>query len=134
MILVIGGAFQGKKDYCAEAFHLSDNDFVEGGSATMEDLLQARAVSHFQDFIRREVKEGKDVMAHAKELADRNPGVVIIANEIGYGVVPADAFDREYRETVGSVCTYLASRADEVHRVICGVGTVIKKAPKKGTK
>lgn len=134
MILVIGGAFQGKKDYCAETFKLFDNDFVEGGSAFMEDLLQARGISHFQDFIRREVKEGRDVMADAREIADRNPGVIIIANEIGYGVVPADAFDREYRETVGNVCTYLAGRATEVHRVICGVGTVIKKAPAKGTK
>lgn len=133
MILVIGGAFQGKKDYCAETFILSDKDFVEGGDAIMEDLLQARAISHFHDFIRRCVKEGKDVMALSREIVDRNPDVVIIANEIGYGVVPADAFDRQYRETVGSICTYLASRATEVHRVICGIGTVIKKSPSKGT-
>ena len=55
-----------------------------------------------------------------------NSEIVLITDEIGYGIVPADAFYREYRETHGRVCTQIAAEAKEVHRVICGIGTVIK--------
>lgn len=127
MILVIGGAFQGKKDYAAETFHLTEEDFVDGKTAEMEQLLEARAIAHFHDFIRKKVRKGKDVEKLAMEIAAKNPDVIILVNEMGYGVVPADAFDREYRETVGNVCTALARRASEVHRVVCGIGMVLRK-------
>ena len=48
------------------------------------------------------------------------------AQEVGYGVVPVDAFDRKYREAVGRVCTKLAAYSHKVTRVVCGIGTVIK--------
>ena len=31
----------------------------------------------------------------------KNPDIVLVSNELGYGVVPIDAFDRNYRETTG---------------------------------
>ena len=49
-----------------------------------------------------------------------------ISTEIGYGVVPMDKGDREWRETVGRTCCYIAKKADEVVRVVCGVGNRIK--------
>ena len=49
-----------------------------------------------------------------------------MTNELGYGVVPTDSFDRAYREKTGRVCCRIAKEADEVHRVVCGIGTVIK--------
>ena len=50
-----------------------------------------------------------------------------MTNELGYGVVPVDAFDRLWREKTGRICTELAGKAEEVHRVVCGIGMVIKK-------
>ena len=37
-----------------------------------------------------------------------------------------DAFEREYREAVGRICTAFADRADRVDRVVCGIGMRIK--------
>lgn len=54
--------------------------------------------------------------------------IVVVSQEVGYGVVPMDAFDRKYREAVGRVCTGLASKSKKVTRVVCGIGTVIKDA------
>ena len=48
------------------------------------------------------------------------------ANELGYGVVPIDKFDREYRETTGRVCTRLAKKSKSVVRIICGMECVLK--------
>ena len=41
------------------------------------------------------------------------------ADEIGNGIVPLDAFEREYREQTGRAEILLAKKADEVVRVIC---------------
>ena len=48
------------------------------------------------------------------------------ADEIGCGIVPIEAFERDYRETDGRVCQRIAAYSEEVHRVICGLGMRIK--------
>ena len=62
----------------------------------------------------------------AEILYQKNPELVIVTDEIGCGIVPMDPFQREVREQTGRVCTALAGKARRVHRVICGIGTVIK--------
>ena len=42
--------------------------------------------------------------------------------EVGYGLVPVDAFERQYREAVGRICTNLAACADRVDRYSAGSG------------
>ena len=56
----------------------------------------------------------------------RNPDILVITNELGSGVIPADPFDRQWREASGRAACDLAKYAAEVHRVVCGIGTVIK--------
>ena len=51
---------------------------------------------------------------------------MVVADEIGCGIVPAVAFAREYREKDGRVCQKIAAFSDEVYRVICGLGSRIK--------
>ena len=67
-----------------------------------------------------------DCQKLGEELTEKNPSLVVVTNELGCGVVPVDAFDREYRERTGRVCTVLAAASDEVYRVICSVGLRIK--------
>lgn len=124
MELIIGGAYQGKHAYARELH--PEIVFLDGETCTREELLQCRGVWNFQEFIRRQLKEEQDVQAFALELVDKNPGIVVVSTEVGYGVVPIDAFDRNYREAVGRVCTCLAAHSEKVTRVLCGIGTVIK--------
>ncbi len=49
-----------------------------------------------------------------------------MCDEIGCGLVPVDAFEREYREAVGRIMTGLTKKAVRADRVICGIGYVIK--------
>lgn len=126
MILIVGGAFQGKKKYAMQTLGLSEEDFTDGSTCKPEEIFAAKAVSHFQEYIRRCMQQGQEVSSLAEELGKRNPDAVILANEMGSGVVPADAFDRAYREAVGRTCCELAKQAKEVHRVICGIGMVIR--------
>ena len=124
MKLVIGGSFQGKLNYAKKTFGLEE--WLDGNTCSGDELFRARGIVHFHDFIKRELKAGRSVDGLAEELEEKNPDVVILSNELGYGVVPVDPFDRKYREAVGRTCEKLAAFSEEVHRVVCGIGQVIK--------
>lgn len=126
MQMIIGGAFQGKSTYAKE--HYPNINWKKGSELDRELLFQAEGVLNFEEFLRKELIEGKDADDLAEELFRRNPEVILICQEVGYGVVPMDKFDRIYREKVGRVCTELAKKSNKVVRVICGIGTVIKNA------
>lgn len=126
MEMIIGGAFQGKGSY-AEKNH-PEIVWTDGETASRDVLYQAAGVRNFHLFIRKEIKEDRDMNDFARELYQKNPNLVIISDEVGYGVVPMDAFERKYREAVGRVCTQLASYSKKVTRVTLGIGTVIKDA------
>ena len=126
MRFVIGGAFQGKRAYACQAFQIEETAVVDGAVCERDAIFQAEMLVHFQEYVRRFLGEEDFLKELPGELLRRNPGVTLVSNELGYGVVPVDAFDRNYREIHGRLCCALAKEAREVHRVICGIGTVIK--------
>lgn len=126
MEMIIGGAFQGKSAYARETY--PEIAWEQGPDLSEDGLFRAGGVLDFQEYIRKEIKEGRDTGELADRLIAANPGVVLVCQEVGYGVVPTDAFERAYREAVGRVCTRLAAYSKKVTRVICGIGTVIKDA------
>lgn len=135
MEMVIGGAFQGKLEYAKKEY--PQIQFEDGKSCTWEELKKAKGVYDFQEWIRRKMQKELDggrsleeskeaVQRRAQQLWEENPDLIIITNEIGYGVVPAERFEREYREAAGRACTFLAQKSGRVTRVMMGIGTVIK--------
>ncbi|WP_417341939.1 bifunctional adenosylcobinamide kinase/adenosylcobinamide-phosphate guanylyltransferase, partial [Evtepia gabavorous] len=51
---------------------------------------------------------------------------VVIAPEVGGGVVPVDPVQRQNREAAGRLACLLAQRADRVIRVFCGLPQALK--------
>ena len=51
---------------------------------------------------------------------------VVIATEVGGGIVPMDAGERAAREVAGRLACLLAARADCVVELFCGLPTVLK--------
>lgn len=127
MKLVIGGTFQGKLAFAREHFGQEDG-WIDGCICGKEELFTCRGIFHFHEYVKRLLQEGKTTDTIAEELIEKNPDCIIVTNELGLGIVPVAAFDREYREATGRICTKLAAYADEVYRVICGNGQVIKGA------
>jgi adenosyl cobinamide kinase/adenosyl cobinamide phosphate guanylyltransferase len=128
MWLISGGAFQGKLDYALRIFGVEENLVVDGMTCSMDELLKTRLVNHFHLWIDRMLKEKQDVKDLVEQILRANPDIVILVDELGCGIVPIEPYDRNYREVTGRICCQLASSAQEVHRVICGIGTVIKHA------
>lgn len=126
MILVTGGCFQGKTNYACETFQIRREEAADGMNCPLEQIYSVKLLYHFHEYIRRLMQEGQEL--DLEELTRRNPDLILVTNELGYGVVPVDAFDREYREKTGRICCQIAEKASQVHRVICGIGTVIKDA------
>lgn len=58
----------------------------------------------------------------------------IISDEVGLGLVPCDAFEREYREMVGRVLCLLVKECNRVHRVFCGIGVILQDLEEKKEK
>lgn len=144
MKMVIGGAYQGKLGYAQKNYNITEG-WIDGSDCSMEDIFLCRGIHHFHEYVKRMIREeGKqeraddaakpksvlqieqEADAFAELLCRKNPGIVIVTNELGYGIVPLEKTERIWRETAGRICTALAVRAEEVVRVVCGIGTVIK--------
>ena len=52
--------------------------------------------------------------------------VVIVSNELGLGLVPAEPHTREFRDMAGRVNQQIAAEADEVHFVVSGIPIRLK--------
>ena len=126
MKLIIGGAIQGKKQYAIEKFGVEGHRIIDGAMCEKDAIFQAGMVFHFHEYIRRFLTEEAYLREVPEQLWKENPDVILVTNELGYGIVPTDKFDRSYRELTGRICCDLAKRSCEVHRVVCGIGMVIK--------
>lgn len=128
MWLISGGAYQGKLEYALSVTGIHKKEVVDGRDCSMEQLLTAPLVNHFHLWIDRMLRENQELLTLVEEVLAGNPGIVIIQDELGCGVVPMEPYDRRYRELTGRIGCRLAGEAKEVHRVMCGIGTVIKHA------
>ena len=126
MKLIVRGAFQGKKAFAVKKLCISPDRFADGKDCAFEEIYERPAILHFHEYVRRMLEKGLDSSSLVDEVWRRNPEIVIVCSELGCGVVPTDAFDRTYRESVGRLCTHAAELSEEVYRVVCGIGMRIK--------
>jgi adenosylcobinamide kinase/adenosylcobinamide-phosphate guanylyltransferase len=54
--------------------------------------------------------------------------LVLVANEVGFGIVPDNALGRRFRDLQGQLNQRIAARADRVVLVVAGVPLTIKGA------
>ena len=111
MILVIGGAYQGKLTWAKAQFALRDEDCCDLAEGFVDGR---RCYYHLEGATRR------------GETPPFPEDAVVIAREVGCGVVPMDANERVWRERYGAALQALAKGADCVYRVFCGIGERMK--------
>ena len=105
MKLYIGGAYQGQEEL-ARAENPGCELFVD-----------------FHERIRGAVtEEGQLPRAFAQAFCREHPRAVVVANEVGAGVVPVGAEERAFREAVGRALCVIAQEAESVTRCVCGIG------------
>lgn len=66
--------------------------------------------------------------------AREHPGtVIVVANEVGQGIVPADPLSRRFRDLAGRLNQHVAQHADRVEVRFFGLGITLK-APHTGSR
>lgn len=127
MKLIIGGYAQGKLNYALARYDL-DADMVWDGELPEKtaDPGKTAVIHHLHQWVKNRLLQGGCPEEEILSFVERYPDCVIISDEIGNGIVPAEAAEREYRERTGRILVELAARAEEVERVICGIGQRIK--------
>ncbi len=125
MRLIIGGQGQGKLSYVLQEGHTKEDIIFCGEDGEVRiPSPPKKIIYNFHHEIRKLMQAGLDPMRYTEEhITDE---MIVICNEIGAGIVPADRFERQYRDMVGLVCCALAKRAETVERVCCGISQTIK--------
>ncbi len=126
MELYIGGYAQGKLQYVSNKYGIPAERISDGAVEDYRKMEGRVIYDHFHLWVRRLMEQGVDVEAALEELLAAQPDAVLISDEIGCGIVPMDAFEREYREKTGRLLCAIAARADRVERIVCGIGQQIK--------
>ena len=71
----------------------------------------------------------QEVQKLEKALADVAAPVVVVANEVGFGIVPSFPLGRRFRDQQGILNQRIAARADRVVLMVAGLPVPIKGAP-----
>ena len=125
MDFIIGGAYQGKRDAAKKRFGLTDAEIF---TCTEADGIAfgTRCIDRLEEFTLWCVRNGKDAVAVFRENREAWQNNVLICQDIFCGVVPMGADMRAWRESTGRLTAYLASEAETVTRVFCGLETRLK--------
>ncbi len=126
MIFVVGGSFNNKVDFVLKKFNLSLDQVYD--SKDLQNYRDERVINNFHEIVKKLFFKGKsleEIIYVVDELLKRED-LIIISDEIGYGIVPINKEDRLFREVNGRVSCYIAKKADEVFRVMYGIGNRIK--------
>lgn len=107
MIFVTGPLYSGKKDYIKDRFGWTDQQLAAHAVWDVQELAAAQ----------------EDLENLADRLTEYD---VVIATEVGGGVVPTERSVRDARERAGRLSCILAERADQVVRVFCGLPMTLK--------
>ena len=126
MVMVTGGAFQGKRECLKQLFGLSDKDIVSGTDCLIEDVLSAAAVTDYHGLVKRLIAENINVSDFTERFCRENTKAAVTINEIGCGIIPLEKSERIYREEVGRAGCIIAAHSETVIRVFCGIHQIIK--------
>lgn len=118
MVLLIGGAYQGKLAFARARYNLQDSDIFTCTGAQLD--TDCRCIEHLERYTLACVKAG--IAPSAEGLS----GKILICDDISCGVVPMDKTERAWREATGRFLTALSEKADTVTRVFCGLPLELK--------
>lgn len=126
MHIIIGGAYQGKKEYAIKC--LQDKLGYEPTIEEIENgiILNLHLTIHkaIRDDFKGDVTE--KMVTETTKKHELNGDLIITCDEVGMGVVPLERNEREYREVVGKILQELVKMADRVDRVVAGMPIRIK--------
>ena len=120
MILIIGGAYQGKLDFAKETFGITDSDVYTCGTGEID--FSKRCIYKIEEFTYNHSDPIGYFQAHREQWQDS----ILILQDIFCGVVPLGEKTRAWRQRTGRLAQYLSKEATQVSRIFCGLEQRLK--------
>ena len=120
MILIIGGAHQGKLEFAKETFGLTEADIHTCTAGEID--FSKRCIYGVEEFIWGH----PDPKAYFREHREAWEDSILILRDVFCGVVPMDAETRLWRQKTGRLAQYLSKEASQVSRIFCGLEQRLK--------
>ena len=126
LILIFGGAYQGKLAYALERFDMSDSEVFRCDDVSTCAPAGKKIIYELDRWILALIKADMDSNKEEQELIEANKDAIIICNDISCGVVPIDPIMRKWRDETGKALGKLAQASGEVIRLYCGIPSKLK--------
>lgn len=120
MILIIGGAYQGKLDFTKETFGITDGDVYICSEGEID--FSKRCIYKMEAF----TAQHKDPIGYFEFHREEWQDSILILQDIFCGVVPMGAENRAWRQRTGRLAQYLSKEANQVSRIFCGLEQRLK--------
>jgi adenosylcobinamide kinase/adenosylcobinamide-phosphate guanylyltransferase len=124
MILIYGGAFQGKTEYAISQYKLEQQDIFFCESNEID--FSKKAINGLHIYIYEALKSETDPEQYMRDNLAKLKDKIILCDDISCGVVPLTALERKWRECVGRCMRLLTSESDSVIRIFCGLPQILK--------
>lgn len=121
MILITGGGSQGRLAFALSMFKLDISEVFDCSRGAFDEHCPQKVIYKTEEFIKT-ADFDEFLYLHGDCFCDK----IVITAETGCGLVPVDTDERLLREKTGRANCALARMADEVYRVVCGIGQRIK--------
>ncbi len=120
MILIIGGAYQGKLDFVKDTFGITDADVYTCGAGEID--FSKRCIYRIEEFTSHHDDPIGYFKSHREDWQDH----ILILQDIFCGVVPMGTENRVWRQRTGRLAQYLSREANQVSRIFCGLEQRLK--------
>ena len=124
MILVFGGAYNGKLSYVKNKYKINNEDIFYCNCDKLN--FNKKVISGFHIFVRERILNNKDVLNYIEDNIENLKDKIIITDDIGSGIVPLEKKDRVWRDEHGRAIQYLTLNSEKVIRVFLGIEKVLK--------
>lgn len=124
MILIIGGAYQGKLEFAKERFALNASDIFTCTGGEID--FSRKCINALEEFTLHCVQNECSAVASFQANREKWKDKILICQDITCGVVPLGLEMRRWRDETGKLCQYLAGEADRVSRIFCGLEQRLK--------
>lgn len=125
MILIFGGAHQGKREFVAKKYGYDIDDMYDCEKTGLIGFDKP-VIINLEAYVLAAINRGENpvsyIAANRGELSDK----IVIVTDIGSGIVPLAKEQRLWRDNVGKVLQILSREARDVFRIFCGLGERLK--------
>ncbi len=126
MILVIGGAYQGKIDYVKDEFNLQEEEIYFCSYEDININFNKNVIANLDKFILAMIKNNKEPIIYIKDNIEKFKDKIITCEDISCGIVPLEYEMRLLRDSIGHCLSILSKNSDKVVRLFCGIPMDLK--------